>query len=59
MPRRDVRHLVALYDRGIAYVDHWIGVLLDGLAELALPEPEPAEIDEAALERLRALGYVE
>jgi arylsulfatase A-like enzyme len=27
--------------------------------ELALPEPEPAEIDEAALERLRALGYVE
>jgi arylsulfatase A-like enzyme len=36
MPRRDVRHLVALYDRGIAYVDHWIGVLLDGLSERGL-----------------------
>ena len=33
---RDVQHLVALYDRGIAYVDHWMGELIDGLREREL-----------------------
>ena len=33
---RDVQHLVALYDRGIAYVDHWLGELIDGLKERGL-----------------------
>ncbi len=32
----DREHLVALYDRGIVYADHWIGVLLDGLRERGL-----------------------
>jgi arylsulfatase A-like enzyme len=35
---KDLRHLVALYDRGIRYVDHWIGELLDGLAARGLAE---------------------
>lgn len=34
--RRDVEHLVALYDRGIAYVDYWIGALVRGLADRRL-----------------------
>jgi arylsulfatase A-like enzyme len=29
----DLQRLIALYDRGVAYVDHWIGRLLDGLKE--------------------------
>jgi len=29
--RRDLEHLVALYDRGIAYTDYWMGQLIDGL----------------------------
>jgi arylsulfatase A-like enzyme len=33
---RDVEHLGALYDRGIAYTDHWVGRLLDGLATRGL-----------------------
>jgi arylsulfatase A-like enzyme len=33
---RDVRHLVALYDRGIAYVDHWVGALIEGLRQRGL-----------------------
>ncbi len=33
---RDLEHLVALYDRGVAYMDHWVGVLLDGLAARGL-----------------------
>ena len=33
---RDVQQLVALYDRGIAYVDHWVGELIDGLRERGL-----------------------
>jgi arylsulfatase A-like enzyme len=35
---RDVEHLGALYDRGIAYTDHWIGRLLDALDERGLRE---------------------
>ena len=35
---RDVEHLGALYDRGIAYTDYWIGHLLDALAERDLLE---------------------
>jgi arylsulfatase A-like enzyme len=35
---RDLEHLSALYDRGIAYTDHWIGALLDGLAQRGLFE---------------------
>jgi arylsulfatase A-like enzyme len=35
---RDVEHLGALYDRGIAYTDHWIGRLLDALAARDLLE---------------------
>ncbi len=34
----DLDHLTALYDRGIAYTDHWIGELLDGLAKRGLSE---------------------
>jgi arylsulfatase A-like enzyme len=34
----DVEHLKALYDRGIAYSDHWIGWLLDELARRGLAE---------------------
>jgi len=33
---RDLEHLIALYDRGIRYTDHWIGELLDGLAARGL-----------------------
>ena len=36
LSERDLRHLVALYDREIAYVDYWIGRLLDGLREREL-----------------------
>lgn len=32
----DVGHLVTLYDRGIAYVDHWVGALVEGLRERGL-----------------------
>jgi arylsulfatase A-like enzyme len=30
-PERDLAHLVALYDQGIRYTDHWIGELAVGL----------------------------
>ncbi len=33
---RDVEHLSALYDRGIAYTDHWIGELLTELSQRGL-----------------------
>ncbi|HLK09774.1 MAG TPA: sulfatase [Candidatus Binatia bacterium] len=33
---RDVEHLTAIYDRGIAYADYWIGALLDGLTDRGL-----------------------
>jgi arylsulfatase A-like enzyme len=33
---RDVEHLVALYDRGVAYVDGWIGRLTEELARRGL-----------------------
>jgi arylsulfatase A-like enzyme len=36
--KSDLDHLTALYDRGIAYTDHWIGELLDGLADRGLAE---------------------
>jgi arylsulfatase A-like enzyme len=35
-PARDLEHLVALYDRGVRYVDHWIGALLVGLTARGL-----------------------
>lgn len=34
--RRDMKHLIALYDRGISYTDYWIGQLIDGLSERGL-----------------------
>jgi len=34
----DLEQLIALYDRGIAYTDYWIGELLDGLRERGLYE---------------------
>ena len=33
---RDLEHLLALYDRGIAYSDVWIGALIAGLKDLGL-----------------------
>jgi arylsulfatase A-like enzyme len=33
---RDVEHVVALYDRGIAYADFWIGKLVEGLKKRGL-----------------------
>jgi arylsulfatase A-like enzyme len=33
---RDLEHVVALYDRGIAYTDDWIGKLIAGLKERGL-----------------------
>ena len=33
---RDVEHLIALYDRGIAYTDYWMGQLFDGLRQRQL-----------------------
>jgi len=36
--KRDLDHLVALYDRGIAYTDYWIGRLLDALAQRGLDD---------------------
>ena len=33
---RDLAHLIALYDRGIAYTDHWLGRLVAGLRERGL-----------------------
>lgn len=35
---RDIEHLAALYDRGVAYVDHWIGRLVDELERRELLE---------------------
>jgi len=35
---RDLRHLLALYDDEIAYVDHQLGLLLDGLDQQGLLE---------------------
>jgi arylsulfatase A-like enzyme len=34
--RRDLEHVVALYDRGIAYTDFWIGKLVAGLKKRGL-----------------------
>jgi arylsulfatase A-like enzyme len=34
--RRDLEHLLALYDRGIAYTDFWIGGLIAGLKKLGV-----------------------
>lgn len=36
MDRRDLEHLVALYDGEIRFVDDWVGKLLDGLANRGL-----------------------
>jgi arylsulfatase A-like enzyme len=36
--KSDLEHLAALYDRGIAYVDYWMGELLDGLADRGLTD---------------------
>ena len=36
MTARDREHLLALYDRGIAYTDYWFGALLEGLRERGL-----------------------
>jgi arylsulfatase A-like enzyme len=36
LPERDLRHLLALYDGEIRYVDHELGVLLDALRERGL-----------------------
>ena len=33
---RDLEHIIALYDRGIAYTDYWMGQLFDGLAARGL-----------------------
>ena len=33
---RDVAHLNAIYDQGIAYVDYWLGELVDGLRQRGL-----------------------
>jgi arylsulfatase A-like enzyme len=33
---RDLEHVIALYDRGIAYADYWIGKLVDGLKQRGL-----------------------
>jgi len=38
MPARDLEHLIARYDGGIAYVDSQVGKLLDRLDELGLAE---------------------
>jgi arylsulfatase A-like enzyme len=35
---RDLEHLIALYDRGIRYTDHWVGVILKALAIRGLAE---------------------
>lgn len=35
-PPRDAAHVAALYDRGIAYADHWIGHLIDELKRRGL-----------------------
>src|SRR5262245_24921138 len=35
---RDVEHLGAIYDRGIAYTDYWIGELVEGLRQRGLLE---------------------
>jgi arylsulfatase A-like enzyme len=33
---RDFEHLIALYDRGIRYTDHWVGVILKALESRGL-----------------------
>lgn len=38
MPRRDLEHLVALYDGEIRFTDRHVGRLLDGLARIGLRE---------------------
>jgi arylsulfatase A-like enzyme len=38
LPEADQEQLVALYDRGVAYADYWIGQLIQGLAERGLLE---------------------
>jgi arylsulfatase A-like enzyme len=38
MPARDLEHLIALYDGGIAWVDSEVGRFLDGLDELGVEE---------------------
>lgn len=38
MPKRDLDHLLALYDGGIAWTDSEVGRFLDGLEELGLKE---------------------
>ena len=35
-PARDAQHVAALYDRGIAYADYWIGHLIDELKRRGL-----------------------
>ena len=36
VPDAEVRHLGALYDRGVAYTDLWVGKLLEGLKQRGL-----------------------
>jgi hypothetical protein len=36
IPDAEVRHLLALYDRGVGYTNLWIGKLLEGLKERGL-----------------------
>jgi arylsulfatase A-like enzyme len=38
LSERDMTHLVALYDRGIAYSDFWLGRLVEGLRQRGLLE---------------------
>lgn len=37
-PEPDLRHLIALYDQGIAYTDYWLGRLVAGLQERGLQQ---------------------
>jgi arylsulfatase A-like enzyme len=38
MPRRDLEHLIALYDGEIAWTDHHVGLIADALREMGLLE---------------------
>jgi len=38
LPEQDLEHLFALYDRGVAYTDYWLGELIQGLKARGLDE---------------------
>ncbi len=58
-PAKDVEQLVALYDRGVAYTDHWIGHLLDQLRARGLLDASVLVVTSDHGEEFLEHGFLE